>query len=88
MRELTMFYFPECPYCRQAFRWHEEVFRDHPEYRDVPLRRIDEHKEAALADRYDYWYVPCYYLGEEKLGEGVKDKALIEAAFARAWREE
>ena len=65
MKELTVFFFPECPYCRQAFRWHEEIFREHPEYKNVPLRLIDEHKEAALADSYDYWYVPTVFLGHE-----------------------
>ena len=55
MKELTMFYFPECPHCQRAFRWHEELFREHPEYRQVPLRLVDEHKESALADSYDYW---------------------------------
>ena len=84
MKELTMFYFPECPYCQRAFRWHEELFREHPEYRQVPLRLVDEHKESALADSYDYWYVPSYFLGKEKLGEGVKEKAVIEAVFQRA----
>lgn len=80
-----MFYFPECPYCRQAFRWHEELFEAHPEYRQVPLRLIDEHQQAALADSYDYWKVPTYYLGREKLAEGVMDKRLVEDAFARAY---
>lgn len=84
MKELTMFYFPECPHCQRAFRWHEELFREHPEYRQVPLRLVDEHKESALADSYDYWYVPSYFLGKEKLGEGVKEKGVIEAAFQRA----
>lgn len=87
MRELTMFYYPECPYCQRAFRFQEELFREHPEYRDVPLRLVNENKERALADSYDYWYVPTYYLGREKLCEGVKEKSLIEAAFARAWAE-
>jgi len=85
MKELTMFYFPECPYCRQAFRWHEEIFREHPEYRDVPLRLVDEHAETALAESYDYWYVPTYFLDGEKLGEGVKEKSVVETAFRRAY---
>ena len=88
MKELTVFFFPVCPYCRQAFRWHEEIFREHPEYKNVPLRLIDEHKEAALADSYDYWYVPTYFLGKEKLGEGVKDKTIVEAAFRKAFEAE
>ncbi len=88
MKELTVFYFPECPFCQQAFRWHEEIFREHPEYKEIPLRLVDEHREAALADSYDYWFVPAYFLDGEKLGEGVKKKAAVEAAFARAYTAE
>lgn len=85
MKELTLFYFPACPYCQQALRWQEEIFAGHPEYREVPLRMIDERKERTLAEQYDYWYVPTYYLGNEKLCEGVKDKDLVEAAFQKAY---
>jgi len=85
MKELMLFYYPECPYCQRAFRFMDELFAEHPEYRGVPLRLVDEHKEAALADSYDYWYVPTYYMGDEKLSEGVKEKRLIEEAFQKAY---
>ena len=85
MKELTLFYYPECPYCRQAFRYQEEIFQEHPEYKDVPLRLIDEKKAPQVADGYDYWYVPTYFLGDEKLCEGAKDKSTIEKAFQRAF---
>ncbi len=88
MRELTLFYFDECPHCQNAFRWQEELFQAHPEYREVPLKLINEKKEPALADRYDYWLVPTYYLGGKKLHEGVTDKALIEDAFRTAYEAE
>ena len=86
MKELTLFYFDERPHCQNAFRWQEELFAAHPEYREVPLKLINEKKQAALADQYDYWYVPTYYLGETKLHEGVKDKKLIEECFETAYR--
>ena len=85
MKELTLFYFPQCPHCQRALKYQEELFAEHPEYRAVPLRMINERQETALAEQYDYWYVPTYFLGDEKLCEGVKDKALIEAAFKRAY---
>ncbi len=84
MKELTLFYFDGCPHCANAMRWQEELFAEHPEFKDVPLTLIDEHKQPELADQYDYWLVPTYYLGSEKLYEGVKDKSLVAAAFQRA----
>lgn len=84
MKELTMFYFDGCPHCARAFRWQEELMEEYPELRQVPLRLIDEHEQPDVAETYDYWYVPTYYLGEDKLYEGVKDKALVESAFRAA----
>lgn len=84
MKELTLFYFDECPHCQRAFRWQEELFAEHPEFKEVPLKLVNEIEEAAYADRFDYFLVPTYYLGEEKLHEGVTEKALIEDAFSRA----
>ena len=84
MKELTLFYFDECPHCRRAFKWQEELFEEYPEFRDVPLKLVNEIKEADYADTFDYYYVPTYYLDGVKLHEGVTSKALIEDAFRKA----
>ena len=84
MQELTMFYFDGCPHCARAFRWHEELMAEHPEFRQVPLRLIDEHKEPALADTYDYYYVPTYYVDGKKVHEGHAEKADVEQVFRLA----
>ena len=85
MREITMFYFPECPYCARALRWHEELMEQRPELREIPFRLVDENVERALADSFDYYYVPAYYLDGTKICEGVKKKALVEEVFNRAY---
>jgi glutaredoxin len=84
MKELTLFYFNECPHCQNAFRWQEELFAEHPEFKDIPLKLINEKEQPELADQYDYWLVPTYYIGEKKLHEGVMDKALIEDSFRQS----
>ncbi len=84
MKELTLFYFNECPHCANALRWQQELFLERPEFKKVPLRLVNEREQPELAGRYDYWLVPTYYLGEEKLFEGVMDKALVAAAFQQA----
>lgn len=85
MKELTLFYFDECPHCRNALRWQEEIFSEHPEYREVPLHKINEKLESELADSYDYWLVPTYYIGRTKLHEGVMSKELVLECFKTAY---
>jgi len=84
MKELTLFYFEGCPHCRNALKWQEELLESRPEYRAVPLRMIDERKEPELAKKYDYWFVPTYFLGNLKLFEGFTQKHCVEEAFRRA----
>ena len=67
--ELKFFYSPGCPYCRQAEYLIGQLVKEHPEYGKIDIRRIDETRESAVAERYDYWYVPSFFLGEEKLYE-------------------
>lgn len=39
-----------------------------------PLRIVDERAEADYADSFDYYYVPCYYVGGEKVHEGHAER--------------
>ena len=75
MRELRFFFKPGCPYCRQAEKLIGELFTEHPEYRNIVIDRIDENANAELAAKYDYWYVPTFYIGEEKVYEADSSDA-------------
>lgn len=85
---LTCFYLPHCPHCKLAARCLGDLQRENPAYAAVAVNWIDESAEKALADSYDYWNVPCFYLGREKLFEGHMEKAdvkaVLDAALARA----
>lgn len=91
MQELRLFYLPSCPYCKKALAAIEELKKD-SRYADVAITYVDERKEAALANSYDYWNVPTFFLGESKIYEakpGHSDaeikagvKASLEAAIA------
>ena len=83
-QKLTMFYLPGCPYCRQAEQFERELLERKPEYRAVEVERIDESKQSALADTYDYYYVPAYFLGKERLFSGAPTEADVERVFSRA----
>lgn len=74
MTELTYFYLPNCPHCKLATRLLSELATENPAYAAVPVRRIDESADKATAAAYDYWYVPCFFLGQTKLHEGHAEK--------------
>lgn len=86
MKELTMFYLKTCPHCKRAFGYMDELKAENPDYAKIPLKLIEEREEAALADSYDYYYVPTYYIDGAKVHEGTIDKdgvkAVLDAALA------
>ncbi len=69
MKEVLMFYLEDCGYCRKAMEGLEELFRENPAYRQIPLTRIEESREPELADRYDYYAVPSFFVGGQKIFE-------------------
>ncbi len=82
--KLTLFYLPYCPHCRLALRFIDELRAKDKRYASVEVEMIDESREKALADSYDYWYVPCFYLGREKLHEGHAEPDDVKRVFDRA----
>ncbi len=83
MKELTLFMLPKCPHCKLAFKFHEELMAEHPEYQNIKINMIDESIEVEMANSYDYYYVPCYFVGKEKLFEGHVEKEDVEAVFKK-----
>ncbi|MDR3076572.1 MAG: thioredoxin family protein [Synergistaceae bacterium] len=84
MKEIKMFMMATCPHCRKAAELMEEIYSERPEYKDIPLKQIDETKDPSYASKFDYYYVPTFYVGDEKLHEGVPSKEAIEKVFAAA----
>ena len=84
LKEIKFFMMETCPHCRKAIEIMEELFAQRPEYKSIPLKIIDERKEPDYASGFDYYYVPTFYVGEEKMHEGVPSKDAIERVFAAA----
>jgi glutaredoxin len=84
MKEIRMFLMESCPHCKKALGLMEELFAAHPEYKEIPLKKIDETREPDYAAKFDYYYVPTFYVGDEKLHEGVPSPEAIEKVFAEA----
>lgn len=87
MKPITMFMMKTCPYCRQAFGWMDECLAEHPEYKDLDVTMIDEREQPGIANQYDYYYVPTYYVGGLKVHEGAATRQIIDEVFAQAYQD-
>lgn len=84
MKRLQFFMFEACPYCQKAMRLMEELKRENPAYAAIPMETIDEKKDPATADRYDYWYVPSFFVDGKKLHEGDITKEEMKKVYQAA----
>ncbi|NLB42624.1 MAG: glutaredoxin [Clostridiales bacterium] len=84
MRKIKMFIMTGCPHCANAKRYMEELYEENPGYKKLGIEVINETNEPELANQYDYYYVPTYYLEGEKFHEGVPKKKIIEELFKKA----
>ena len=77
MKNILYFYLANCPYCRQAEQWLDELTAENPAYKAFTIERVEESRQPELANRYDYYYVPTFYIGGRKLHEGAASKDAI-----------
>ncbi|MGI6664957.1 MAG: thioredoxin family protein [Christensenellaceae bacterium] len=84
MKEIKLFILKNCPYCKAVLQYQKELFAENPAFAEIPLRIIEESEEAAYADSFDYYFVPTYYIEEEKVHEGAATKEIVKSIFERA----
>ena len=84
MKKITMFVMETCPHCARALAWMDELYAENPAYKAIEIEKIDEEKYADIAAQYDYYYVPTYYVGEEKRHEGVASLDIVRQVFDAA----
>jgi glutaredoxin len=81
MKELIFFRLKNCPYCRNAKKWLRELMEEDPAYKEISIKYIDEDEQPDIANSYDYYYVPTFFCGTEKLHEGAATKEKIRAVL-------
>ncbi|MCI7094107.1 MAG: thioredoxin family protein [Lachnospiraceae bacterium] len=69
MKAILMFYRDDCGYCDMAFRALKELESAHPEYAEIPFRKVEETQDPVYADKFDYYATPTFYVGDEKIFE-------------------
>jgi thioredoxin 1 len=85
MKKILMFTMESCPYCQNARRWMKEILAAQPAYKNIEIEIIDELEQPELADTYDYYYVPTYYVDGVKVHEGVPTRAIVESVYQQAY---
>lgn len=70
MKPVKLFYLRNCPYCKKAMTYIEECKAADPELKDLQIEMIEESECPDVADKYDYYYVPCFYIDGKKVHEG------------------
>lgn len=81
LKEIKLFIQGTCPHCKKCMAIIEELMNEKAEYRDVPLTVIDEKVDQATADKYDYYYVPTFYVNEVKKHEGAPTREAVNEVF-------
>lgn len=71
MKPIKLFYLKNCPFCKKALSYIDSLKAEHPEFAAIPIEMIEESEQPALADKFDYYYVPTFYVGDEKVHEGA-----------------
>lgn len=77
MRTLQIFYQKNCPHCRKAFKFIDELKDENELYRLIEPRLTEETLEADYAALFDYFLVPTFYIDEKKVHEGAVSKEQV-----------
>lgn len=70
MKSVKLFYLKNCPFCKKALRYIEELKAEHAELAAVDIEMIEEAELPDVADKFDYYYVPTFYVDGVKEHEG------------------
>jgi len=65
MAKLTIFHLENCPYCKKAEKALAALTAGGA-YNGVEIEWIEERKNPAVAEQYDYYYVPTMFFDHDK----------------------
>ena len=70
MKRVKLFYLKNCPFCKKALRYIEELKAEHADLAAVDIEMLEESELPDVADKFDYYYVPTFYVDGIKEHEG------------------
>ncbi|BCJ97802.1 thioredoxin family protein [Anaerocolumna chitinilytica] len=84
MKHVIMFETSWCPHCRRAHSLLDDLYHENPAYKDIKIQYIDEELHPDVANSYDYFYVPTFYVDSDKIHEGVPSKEALKQVLDSA----
>lgn len=84
MKPVKLFYLKQCPFCKRALGYIEELKAAKPEFAELEIEMIEESEEPEVAERFDYYYVPTFYVDGVKEHEGGIYPDEVEAVLRKA----
>ncbi len=69
MKKIVLFYIEDCPYCLSARKAITELKTEYPPYTKLLIQRIDENAHPEIAEQYDYYHVPAFFVDGKKAYE-------------------
>lgn len=86
MKHVKMMSLKNCPHCRKALQLIEQLKKENLRYTTVEIEVIDEKEHPEIANYYDYWYVPAFYVNEYKIHEGIPTIEKMQSVLEEAIR--
>ncbi|MDR2232050.1 MAG: thioredoxin family protein [Tannerella sp.] len=89
MKQLRLLYLEECPYCKEAFAFIDQLKQEDDRYKDIEIETIEEsvHPELIVKYNFYYYYVPTIYMDDVKMHEGIITKEDVKRIFDKALEE-
>jgi glutaredoxin len=84
MRNLTLLYLEECPYCKEAFAFIDQLKQEDERYKGIEIETIEESVHPEKIVGYNYYYVPTIYMGKTKMHEGIITKEDVKGILDKA----
>lgn len=84
MKSVKLFYLRNCPFCKLALQYIADARAAHPELAAVEVETVEESERPDEAGRYDYYYVPTFYVGGVKAHEGRATSEQVEMILRKA----
>ena len=61
-----------------------EKLQQQEAYQSIKVEMIEESEQPEIADQYDYYYVPTFYIEGQKIHEGGIFENEVEEIFKKA----
>ena len=83
MKKIQLFYLEYCPHRKKTRADLNELLKEE-QFSGLSIEMIEESVQKELADQYDYYYVPCFYVDGIKVKEGALSRKDVEDVLMMA----